>query len=185
MKKIISILILIVTLLALSSCSGDGVDVPEGMQLLSDNDVFTAFVPENWIIDDTRLCTAHDGQYEITDKYEAFYAQIQITSRKVEADKDIEAYANEYLSSFENNYGEDFEKSSGVLDFRKGTVSAGKEITFSIKMGADKDIYYYRVTFMKKGENIVEISYRANSVAELFENNLEDYEATRENIILK
>ncbi|MBQ8163639.1 MAG: hypothetical protein IJZ93_04665 [Clostridia bacterium] len=183
MKKILSILILIAALLALTSCGGDEISVPDGMQLLTDNDKYTVFVPERWVIDDEKLSMAHDADYKVNDNYEAFYAQIKISTSTVDEDANIEAYANEYIEKFKNEYGDSFELGSGIQDYKKGTVSAGKEISFSLKKGKSKDLY--RVTFMKKGTNMIEISYFANEVEGLFDTNLEDYEATRENIILK
>ena len=52
MKRILSILLIVLALCALSSCSGNG-EVPKGMKLASNTEVvdYSLFVPESWIVD--------------------------------------------------------------------------------------------------------------------------------------
>ena len=50
MKKIIFALVLISLVLTFSSCSGSGVEIPDGMQIVSKGDVaYNFFVPGGWV----------------------------------------------------------------------------------------------------------------------------------------
>ena len=63
MKKLICVLLALVTLFSFAACSSSGdVEVPEGMQLISDPDVnnWYFFVPENWMVSESGgICMAY------------------------------------------------------------------------------------------------------------------------------
>ena len=62
MKKLISFVLLLATLLSLAACAGDtaGDGAPEGMQLVERGDGYTFFAPEEWVVDrSTGIPTAY------------------------------------------------------------------------------------------------------------------------------
>lgn len=160
MKRILSILLIVLALCALSSCSGNG-EVPKGMKLASDTGVvdYSLFVPESWIID------ASDGKTMVhvseTDRSSVSVAQWNLTEELSSIDA--------WWANYKEQISEAFAEMTVVTEGEKTVVDgkAASKYVYSAKLGENK--YPFMVVATLRNGSIYVITY--TSVGEIDDEN--------------
>lgn len=177
MRKILLMLALLGTLLALASC-GKETGAPDGMKVLSIEDNYVIYVPERWVIDEKSVLYAHAPDYRLGET-KAFYASVQVFEHELDTTVGdfIQKYIGELKSEFKGAFDND-----APIDYKNGEKT-GKTLTYSIKKTDGRELY--KSTFIVHNDSIIELRYIAMEIDGLFEKNLSDYNMIVENITLK
>ena len=149
-KRILCLLLIVVALLALSSCSGK-TDVPNGMKLASNTSVvdYSLFVPESWIIDASDGKTmAHVSE---NDRSSVSVAQWNLTSDISSVDK--------WWDNYKEQIGEVFTEMTVITEGEKLVVDgkAASKYVYSAKLGESK--YPFMVVATIRNGSIYVITY--------------------------
>lgn len=160
MRRVLSVLLIVLALCALSSCSGKG-DVPKGMKLASDTSIvdYSLFVPEKWIIDASDGKTmAHVSE---TDRSSVSVAQWNLTN-------DISSIES-WWENYKEQIGEAFTDMTVTTEGEKTVVDgkAASKYVYSAKLGENK--YPFMVVATVRNGSIYVITY--TSIGEIDDEN--------------
>ena len=176
-RRILSVLLTVFALFALSSCSGK-TDVPKGMKLASDTSIvdYSLFVPKSWIIDVSNGATmAHVSE---SDHSSVSVAQWNLTDEI----SSIDAW---WEIIYKEQTGEVFTDITVTTEGEKTVVDgkAASKYVYSAKLGENK--YPFMVVATVRNGSIYVITY--TSIGEiddensLFSKNLETVNSIIEN----
>ena len=159
-RRILSILLTVFALFALSSCSGK-TDVPKGMKLASDTSIvdYSLFVPEKWIIDSNDGKTmAHVSE---SDRSSVSVAQWNLTGDISSVDK--------WWENYKEQIGEVFTDITVTTEAEKAVVDgkAASKYVYSAKLGENK--YPFMVVATVRNGSIYVITY--TSIGEIDDEN--------------
>ena len=178
MKKISVILLLLAILASLFACSGKEIDVPDGMQLASGDEVaYRLFVPGGWIITESNgICGAY---YSTNDK-----SSITMSSFYPEGDM---LSINDYWQSCENSYSETYK--NFVLEEKPidnaSNAMLGEKPAFKYVFTADIDGSSYKFMQLVTVHDNMFYTLTYTSSADNYSSHLEDIEKTASEIIFK
>lgn len=171
MKKFNAVLILLALMLSLIACSNSGVEVPEGMQLVSSDDVaYHLFVPGGWIPSESNgICGAY---YSSSDK-----SSITMSSFYPEGDM---FSINDYWQTCEASYTETY-KNFVLEEKPKDNASnamLGEKAAFKYVFTADIDGKSYKFIQIVTVHDNMFYTLTYTSSAENYASHLEDVEKT-------
>jgi len=147
MKKLLCVLLLAVVALSLFSCGND-VETPEGMQLVSgDNVAYRFYVPKTWTINDVDPPSAY---FSITDK-----TNILVTTYPVEEMTTLD----EYWITCDANYKATFTEYAVVGEKQTFTVDEQNAIQYVYTFKTDNVNYKVMQTFVGYSGTIYIITY--------------------------
>ncbi|MGM9665467.1 MAG: hypothetical protein ACI3XX_02885 [Eubacteriales bacterium] len=160
MRRVLSVLLIVLALCALTSCSGK-TDVPKGMKLASDTSIvdYSLFVPEEWIIDSNDGKTmAHVSE---TDRSSVSVAQWNLTG-------DISSIES-WWENYKEQIGEVFTDMTVTTEGEKTVVDgkAASKYVYSAKLGENK--YPFMVVATVRNGSIYVITY--TSIGEIDDEN--------------
>ncbi len=169
MKKIICSLILISILLFTASCSGNNVDIPDGMQLVSSGDVsYNFFVPGGWV--PTENNGIFGAYYSNTDKSNMTVSSLYPSSELMSI--------NDYWTTLEASYKETF-KNFELLEApenNESNVIFGERAAFKYIFSADIDGESYKMMQILTANGSLFYTFTYTAKADLYESHLEDIE---------
>lgn len=167
MKKILSLCLACIMLLAFASCGNSGVETPVGMQLASDPDTcsYYLFVPQDWTVDiRTATTTAYYSENDPSSICASF-AQLN-----AENAQDPDAYFESYKSEFAAVFGElkDLQTDNPTLDGKPA-----KQYIYTAMLG-ETEYKFWQVICIRAGM-VYTITY--TSITENFEKHADDMQA--------
>ena len=166
MKRIIASLLLIVLgVFALVSCSGDGVEVPEDMQLVLENkeDGYVFFGPKGWIV-------ANQGDVAATflsnfNKTSITFTRADMpTERDAEGKVDFGAYFTATMASFP--YEITMSVNGENANFGTADAGADRAVSFVYSYTADGELYTAKQILLTRGEDFFIFTYAATGGVE-------------------
>lgn len=177
-RRILSVLLTVLALFALSSCSGK-IDVPKGMKLASDTSIvdYSLFVPEKWIIDVSNGATmAHVSEL---DHSNVSVAQWNLTEEL----SSIESWWELYKEQLND---ETFRGTMTVVTEGEKTVVDGKAASKYVYYGTVSNVKYtFMVVATIRNGSIYVITYTSMGEIDdensLFLKNLETVNSIIEN----
>ena len=136
-RRILSVLLIVLALCALSSCSGK-TDVPKGMKLASDTSIvdYSLFVPEKWIIDISNGATmAHVSD---ADRSNVSVAQWNLTEEL----SSIESWWEDYKEQLNDDDKKVFSGTMTVVTEGEKTLLDGKAASKYVYYGTLNNVKY-------------------------------------------
>ncbi len=171
MKKIIFALILISLVISVASCSGNNVDIPEGMQIVSPDDVsYNFFVPGGWI--PTENNGIFGAYYSNTDKSNMTISTLYPTDQIMSI--------NDYWTTLEESYKQTFKNFSLIEspENNKSNMIFGERASFKYVFSADIDGESYKIMQILTVDGSLFYTFTYTSKADIYESHLSDVEKT-------
>jgi hypothetical protein len=169
MKKIICALILISLVICVSSCSGSGVEIPDGMQLVSTGDVaYNFFVPGGWV--PTENNGIFGAYYSNSDKSNMTVSSLYPTDELMSI--------GDYWKALEASYSETF-KNFEIIEAPENNetnIIFGERGAFKYVFSADIDGESYKMMQILTVDGSLFYTFTYTAKADLYESHLADVE---------
>lgn len=187
MKKIIALLLAIVSLVLILASCGKNSDIPDGMKRASDTRIvdYELFVPESWIVDTPSFSANEDEDVQMLAVSMAHVSKSDRSNISI-AQWNTTINTSTIELWWENEYKPDITNILGATITNEGEEmiidgKSAKKYEYSAKIG--ENTYKYMVVSTIRNGSIYVMTY--TSTEELYEKNLEDVDKILENIRFK
>lgn len=163
MKRILSLVIVLIMVISLAACSGDGEDIPDGMKnVANEEDAYNFYVPQSWVTNSNGVVGAY---YNATDRSNISimaYGGDEFTS------------SEEYWKSFEERGAKVFDDFSVVSSNTPRVISERNALQAVYKLSVEGVKYQCSQIIVAYSNLMYVITYTATE--EKYESHLEDVE---------